>query len=84
MTKNQPLTIDRFEEFFALKDARADSEHSWTLARAEIEARGFDLKAVNPNAKSDVDTRTPAELLAEIEERHAEVGEAIAELRRLL
>jgi len=42
------------------------------------------LKAVNPIAKSDVDTRTPAELIAEIEARHAEVGAAIEELKRLV
>jgi type I restriction enzyme M protein len=84
VTKKQPLTLDRFDRFFELQATRGDSERSWTVTRAEIEARGFDLKAVNPNAKSNVDTRTPAELLAEIEARHAEVGEAIAELRRLL
>lgn len=84
VTKKQPLTVDRFDQFFELKDSHADSDRSWTVTRAEIEARGFDLKAVNPNAKSDVDTRTPAELLAEIEARHAEVGAAIHELRHLI
>jgi type I restriction enzyme M protein len=52
--------------------------------RAEIEARKFDLKAVNPNAKADVDTRTPEELLDIIESKGREVDAAIAELRRLL
>jgi type I restriction enzyme M protein len=84
VTKKQPLTLLRFEEFFSLIPSRGDSDHSWTVTRGEIEARGFDLKAVNPNAKADVDTRTPEELLVEIEARHAEVAEAIAELRRLL
>jgi type I restriction enzyme M protein len=84
VTKKQPLTLDRFDEFFSLKDARGDSDHSWTVTREEIEARNFDLKAVNPNAKADIDTRSPEELLAEIEARHAEVAEAIAELRTLL
>jgi type I restriction enzyme M protein len=84
VTKKQPLTLDRFDEFFSLKNARGDSDHSWTVTRDELEARNLDLKAVNPNAKADIDTRTPEELLAEIEARHAEVAEAIAELRRLL
>ena len=84
MTKKQPLTVDRFDEFFALLPSRADSGHSWTLSREEIERRGYDLKAVNPNARTDVDTRTPAELLDIIEVRGREVDAAIAELRTLL
>ena len=59
VTKKQPLTLDRFEEFFALLPSRGDSDHSWTVARDAIEASNFDLKAVNPNAKSTEDTRTP-------------------------
>ncbi len=84
VTKKQPLTVDRFDEFFALTASRGDSDHSWTVTREQIEANGYDLKAVNPNAKGDVDTRTPAELLAEIEARHAEVAAVIEELKRLI
>ena len=51
--------MDRFESFFELLPSQADSERSWTLPRDEIEARNFDLKAINPNAKSNEDTRTP-------------------------
>jgi type I restriction enzyme M protein len=78
------LTVGRFESFFELLPARADSERSWTLLRDEIEARNFDLKAVNPNAKSTEDTRTPGELLDIIEARGRDVDSAIAQLRLLL
>jgi type I restriction enzyme M protein len=81
--KKSPLTIAHFEEFFRLLPARADSDHSWMVTRAEIEARGFDLKAVNPHAKSVEDTRTPEELLDIIEAKGKEVAVAIAELRTL-
>ncbi len=81
--KKTPLTLAHFEEFFRLLPDRADSERSWTVTRAEIEARGFDLKAVNPHAKSDEDTRTPAKLLDVIEAKGREVADAVAELRRL-
>ena len=83
MGKRSPLTLEKFEEFFRLLPARADSEHSWTVERKEIEARCYDLKAVNPNAKRDDDTRTPEELLDVIEAKGREVAEAVAELRRL-
>lgn len=68
----------------AFLPSRADSERSWTLSRDEIEARNFDLKAVNPNAKSTEDTRTPEELLDIIEAKGREVDAAIAHLRALL
>jgi type I restriction enzyme M protein len=48
-----------------------------------IEDAVYDLKAVNPNAKSEEDTRTPAELLDFIELKGREVAEAIAVLRSL-
>ncbi len=80
--KKTPLTADRFDDFFRLLPSRADSERSWTVTRAEIEARGYDLKAVNPNAKSSVDLRTPDELLDIIEQKGQEVREALARLRQ--
>lgn len=80
--KKSPLTLDKFEEFLRLLPERADTEHSWTVTRQEIEARNFDLKAVNPHAKSSEDTRTPEELLDLIESKGREVAEALAVLRR--
>ncbi|MBU2610360.1 MAG: N-6 DNA methylase [Chloroflexota bacterium] len=79
--KKTPLTSDRFDDFFKLLPSRADSERSWTLTREEIEARGYDLKAVNPNAKQDEDLRSPEELLDIIEQKGKEVNEALAKLR---
>jgi type I restriction enzyme M protein len=79
--KKTPLTLERFNEFFRLLPDRADSERSWTISRAEINAKNYDLKAVNPNRKSDADTRTPEELLDLIENKGREVAEALASLR---
>jgi type I restriction enzyme M protein len=58
--------------------------HEWTVTRAKIEAKGYDIKAVNPHARVDVDTRTPAELLDLIEQKGKEVDEAIKKLRGTL
>jgi type I restriction enzyme M protein len=82
--KKTPLTIDRFDEFFRLSPSRADSERSWTVLRAEIDSKGYDLKAVNPHARRDEDTRTPEELLDIIDAKGREVAEAIATLRATL
>jgi type I restriction enzyme M protein len=79
--KKTPLTLAQFEEFLRLLPARSESERSWTVARQAIEAKNFDLKAVNPNRKNEEDTRTPEELLAIIEAKGREVAEALAALR---
>jgi type I restriction enzyme M protein len=84
VTKKSPMTIDRFDEFFALLPTRADSAHSWTVPREDLEARKLDLKAVNPNRVSTEDTRTPEELLDIIESKGREIDAAIADLRRTL
>ncbi|MDZ4343077.1 MAG: N-6 DNA methylase, partial [Candidatus Binatia bacterium] len=80
--KKTPLTAAHFEEFFRLLPSREVSERSWTVTRQEIEGKNFDLKAVNPNAKGNEDTRTPEELMDVIETRGREVAEALAALRR--
>jgi type I restriction enzyme M protein len=90
--KKTPFTLERMGDFFGLVgDCRAggaierpDSERSWTVSRDEIEARGYDLKAVNPHRVVDEDTRTPAELLNEIEAQQRIIAEAMAELRESL
>jgi type I restriction enzyme M protein len=79
--KKKPFTLDKFEDFFRLLPSRGDSERSWTVTRADIEAKNFDLKAVNPHAKSQEDTRTPEELLDLIEAKGRKVAEALAALR---
>ena len=52
------------------------------VPRAEIEAKNYDLKAVNPHAKNNEDTRTPEELLDLIEAKGREVQDALAALRK--
>ena len=51
------------------------------MTREQIEAKNDDLKAVNPNAKSDGDNRTPGELLEIIDAKGREVAEALSVLR---
>lgn len=80
--KKTPLTLAHFEEFQRLLPERGEGERSWTVSREEIEKRGYDLKAVNPNRKVVVDERTPEEILDAIEAYGREVEKAVAELRK--
>jgi type I restriction enzyme M protein len=80
--KKKPFTLDKFADFFDRLPARSDSDRSWTIARADVDAHNYDLKAVNPNAKSNEDKRMPAELLDIIEAKQKEIAELIAALRQ--
>lgn len=82
--KRTPMTLDRFTDFLAVLPTRADSERSWTVTREELEKRGYDLKAVNPNARNTQDDRSPNELLAVLEEQSAALQNALGKLRGLL
>ena len=83
-TKTAPLTSEHFDEFFRLLRRRADSDNSWTVSMDKIKERNYDLKAVNPRRKTEADSRTPNELLAEIEMQNMELKKALRELRGAL
>jgi type I restriction enzyme M protein len=81
--KKKPLTLEHFAEFLRLLPTRAESALSWSVERSALDAKNLDIKAVNPNAKSDQDTRTPEELLDIIDSKGLEVAQAVAQLREL-
>ncbi len=83
VTKRQPFTLDRFGDFFRLLPGREDSDRSWSVQADDLKAKNYDLKAVNPNAKVEEDTRTPEELLDIIETKGREIAAAVATLRIL-
>ena len=83
VAKRKPLTASHFDEFLKLLPGREESENSWTVTRADIEEKNYDLKAVNPNRVEDVDTRTPEDLLDIIEQKGSEIQAALAMLRKL-
>ena len=68
---------------------RAARYHGRWISAARADVGGYrphvyDLKAVNPREKKIIDSRTPAELLAAIEEKGKEVGAALSKLKGLL
>jgi len=73
----------------AIEQAKAEYKEATKAAKLaakkaqDIEDAVYDLKAVNPNKKPIIDTRTPAEIMDQIEEKGREVAKAIAELRAL-
>lgn len=77
ITKKQPLILEHFEEFFNLFNPAtlklSESERSWRVTIEEIEAKNYEIKAVNPNRKNKEDTRTPEELLNIIKSQNKEI-----------
>ncbi|WP_439865699.1 N-6 DNA methylase [Pseudomonas syringae] len=51
---------------------------------ADIDAAVFDLKAVNPTAVVDVDTRTPRQIITNIEEQGRVISDALTRLATLM
>lgn len=82
LKKARPHDDRAIEEAEAkVKELTRDSRDLAAKAK-EIEDAVYDLKAVNPHKKPNVDTRTPEELMNIIEAKGKEVAEALAALRR--
>lgn len=81
VNKRNPLTLDKFAEYFSLLPTKGDSDHSWTVSRQDIVGKNYDLRAVNPHTKSTGNTHSTDELLDFIEAKGREVSEALAALR---
>ncbi len=70
------LTTRILEKDKAARDLEAQA--------ADIDATVFDLKAVNPTAVVDVDTRTPQQIIGNIEAQGRIVSDALVRLNMLL
>jgi len=80
ITKKQPLTLRHFDNFFKLFNPStlklSKSERSWCVPMEKIQAKNYDLKAVNRE-----DTRTAEELIDLIESQASEITKALSNLR---
>jgi len=87
VNKGNPLEYKHFDDFLSrlrLPDNSPEkiSERSWFLTREEIEARQYDLKAVNNNAPDFSDKRTPSQLLQIIREAQRDINKGLLELEK--
>jgi len=82
--KTSPLNDADMEDFLTLAGGREDSEKSWTVSVDSVDEKTLDLSVKNPNKVEEVDNRTPAEILDEIERLDRESAEILAKLRSLL
>lgn len=84
MGKTNPLNDDDLADFVALQKAFADSDKSWSVARADIDEKTFDLSVKNPAGGDKAVHRSPIEILDEIAKLDAMSAELLVGIRGLL
>lgn len=84
MGKTNPLNDKDLAEFVEMSKTQELSDNSWLLDVADINTETWDLTVNNPNHVEEVDNRTPAEIIAEIEDLDAQAAQALQEIKELL
>ena len=82
LKKAKPRDNQAIEEAGAKAKELARESRDLAAKAKEIEDAVYDLKAVNPHKRPDVDTRTPEELMNIIEAKGQEIADALAMLRQ--
>ena len=82
--KTNPLNDKDLEEFLSLQQGFEDSDKSWSLDVADIDASTWDLSVKNPNAKDEAELRDPKDIIAEIIALDKESETILAKIRELL
>ncbi|MFL5562884.1 MAG: N-6 DNA methylase [Gemmatimonadaceae bacterium] len=84
MGKTNPLRDADLAEFVALQQSKTDSAKSWTIAAKDIEQATFDLSVKNPNGRTGVTHRSPADILDEIAALDTATAEVLTRIRELV
>jgi len=82
--KTNPLNADDLAEFRELVETRGDSERSWSIDVGKVNKTTYELTVNNPNRVEVEDERTPAEIIAEIEELDRQAADALQRIKELL
>jgi type I restriction enzyme M protein len=82
--KTNPLNEDDLADFLECVQTFKETENSWTIDLADINAEALDLSVKNPNKTNEVVHRTPQEIIAEIQSLDAKNAEILAKIRELV
>ncbi|HXF48460.1 MAG TPA: N-6 DNA methylase, partial [Verrucomicrobiae bacterium] len=81
-SKGKPISDTALEDSWKKYQKRVASDSSWIVPAENL--KFFDLTAKNPNGKSDLAHKPPAELVREIEEKERKIGKLLEEIRELV
>ena len=84
MGKTNPLNEKDLAEFVEMSKTQEVSDNSWFVDVKDINTNTWDLTVNNPNRVEEIDNRTPAEIIAEIEELDAQAAQALQAIKELL
>jgi type I restriction enzyme M protein len=82
--KTNALNDEDLADFVELQATFAESQKSWSVVAADIDAETYDLSVKNPNGGEEVAYRSPQEIMDEIAALDAEAADVLAGIRRLL
>lgn len=82
--KSNPLNDEDLNEFVTLQPTFAETEKSWLLDVADIDAITFDLSVKNPNAPEEEPLREPQEIMKEIAALDVESAKILAGIGEIL
>lgn len=82
--KTSSLNDADMADFVKRQPGREDSGNSWTIGSSTIDTDNYDLSVRNPNRAEEATTRSPQEIMDEIDGLDAESAEILAGLRALV
>jgi type I restriction enzyme M protein len=82
--KTTPLNDADLLGFVELQKTFANSDKSWSVDAASIDAASYDLSVKNPNGGEEITHRSPQDILDEIAALDAESAEVLANIRATL
>jgi type I restriction enzyme M protein len=80
----RPIAGNQLPDFIAKWASAVRGESSWTVSRAEVVARGYDLSAKNPKKLDDYEHRPALELVQSIKAKEMRIAELLEELEFML
>ena len=90
-TKTQPMQYEDFADCIAWWNDRTENERAWKVRAADVVKRddkgevvSVNLDISNPNAATDLQHRTPEELIDSIMAKEKRIAEIMAEIRQVV
>ena len=72
------------KEFVNLYNTKKEGLNSWSKSIKDVDKENWDLKVNNPNQKEKIDSRSPKEIVDEIEELDSQNKNSLQIIKDLL
>ena len=82
--KTNPLNDKDLHDFEETSKTKLESENSWNISIDDIDKKTWDLSVNNPNRVENEDSRSPEEILTEIDSIDKEINDALKAIRNVL